>query len=133
MKQFLLHPAVLVFVGGGAGSLLRYKLGQWIPTPSGNPSFPLAILAANVLASLLLGLIMGAFANRLVSNDARLLLGVGVCGGLSTFSSFSVDTLLLFQAGRPGLAMLNVGLNVAFCLLASAGGFWLASTNSFQS
>lgn len=130
MKQFFLHPAMLVFFGGGLGSLLRYGLGQWIPAVLGGRSFPLAILGANVLASILLGAAAGAFAGRLLSNELRLLVGVGFCGGLSTFSSFSVDTLLLFQQGRPGVALLNIGLNVVLCLLASTAGFWMALTNN---
>ena len=124
MKHILLHPAVLVFLGGGTGSLLRYGLAQWLPAMLGERPYPLAILAANVLASAILGAVAGAFAGKLVGNDVRLLVGVGFCGGLSTFSSFSVDTLILFQQGRPGVALLNVGLNVVLCLLASAAGFW---------
>lgn len=124
MKHILLHPAVLVFLGGGTGSLIRYSLGQWLPAMVGERPFPLAILAANVLASAILGAAAGAFASKLAGNEFRLLVGVGFCGGLSTFSSFSVDTLVLFQQGRPGVALLNIGLNVTLCLLASAAGFW---------
>lgn len=130
MKQLFLHPAMLVFLGGGTGSLLRYGLGQWLPALVGARPFPVAILVANVLASALLGAVTGAVASRLIGNDLRLLIGVGFCGGLSTFSSFSVDTLLLVEQGRPGLALLNIGLNVVLCLLASAAGFWLALTNN---
>ncbi len=130
MKQLFLHPAMLVFLGGGTGSLLRYGLGQWLPAVVDGRPFPLAILVANVLASAVLGIAAGALTSRLMGNDLRLLIGVGFCGGLSTFSSFSVDTLLLFQQGRPGFALLNIGLNVVLCLLASAAGFWLALTNN---
>ena len=130
MKQFFLHPATLVFFGGGIGSLLRYGLAQWLPAMLGGRPFPLAILGANVLASGLLGAIAGAVAGRLLSNELRLLIGVGFCGGLSTFSSFSVDTLLLFQQGRPGVALLNIGLNLVLCLLASATGFWAVLINN---
>ncbi len=121
---------MLVFLGGGTGSLLRYGLGQWLPTVLSGRPFPLAILGANVLASAVLGAAAGAFAGRLIGHDLRLLIGVGFCGGLSTFSSFSVDTLLLFQQGRPGVALLNIGLNVVLCLLASAAGFWAVLTNN---
>lgn len=124
MKQLFGNPALLVFLGGGAGSVFRYGLGQWLPGVFGDRSFPLAILGANVLASLILGIIVGAFSSRLLSNELRLLLGVGFCGGLSTFSSFSADTLLLLQQGRLGVALLNVVFNVVLCLLASAVGFW---------
>lgn len=119
MKAFL-----LVFVGGGVGSVLRYVTSRLIPaTLTGSP-FPLAILVVNVLASAVLGVVVGWGMNRL-ADDVRLLVGVGFCGGLSTFSSFSADTLALLQHGRTGTALLNIGLNVTCCLLASLGGIWL--------
>jgi len=116
---------MLVFVGGGAGSLLRYLTGRIIPATLTPSPFPLAILAVNVLASLVLGLVTGWAMGRATGEETRLLIGVGFCGGLSTFSSFSNDTLLLLQNGRTGAALLNIGLNVSLCLLASAGGLSL--------
>lgn len=115
----------LVFVGGGAGSVLRYLAGQLMPTMLANSPFPTAILLVNVLASAMLGVVVGWAVSRTVGEDARLLLGVGFCGGLSTFSSFSYDTVALLQNGRTGAALLNIGLNVVLCLLASVGGLVL--------
>lgn len=120
MKAYL-----LVFVGGGVGSLLRYVAGQIIPATLGRTPFPVAILLVNVLASALLGVVMGWIMDRAVGEETRLLMGVGFCGGLSTFSSFSHDTVVLLQNGRTGAAFLNIGLNVGLCLLASAGGLVL--------
>lgn len=112
----------VVFVGGGVGSLLRYLAGRLIPaTLTGHP-FPVAILFVNVLASALLGAVVGWATGKIAGEDVRLLLGVGVCGGLSTFSSFSYDTLALLQNGRPAAALLNIGLNVVLCLGASVIG-----------
>lgn len=120
MKAYL-----LVFVGGGAGSLLRYLAGRFVPaTLTGSP-FPNAILLVNVAASALLGVVVGWALSRTTGEDVRLLVGVGFCGGLSTFSSFSYDTVVLLQNGRTGAAFLNIGLNVVLCLLASAGGLVL--------
>lgn len=112
----------LVFVGGGVGSLLRYLAGRVIPGTLTNLPFPIAILFVNVLASALLGAVVGWATGKVAGEEVRLLLGVGVCGGLSTFSSFSYDTVALLQNGRPGAALLNIGLNVLLCLLASVGG-----------
>ena len=120
-----MHPYVLVFVGGGTGSVLRYMAGRLIPATLIGSPFPTAILLVNVLASFVLGAVIGWVLNRSVGEEARLLIGVGFCGGLSTFSSFSYDTMVLLQNGRIGAALLNIGLNVMLCLLASVSGLWL--------
>lgn len=125
MKAYL-----LVFAGGGAGSLLRYVVGRLIPASLTGSPFPLAILTVNVLASAVLGAVVGWAMSRAVGEEARLLVGVGFCGGLSTFSSFSNDTVVLMQHGRVGTALLNIGLNVVLCLLASAGGLALGGLES---
>ncbi len=117
---------LLVFLGGGLGSLLRYRLGRTLPATLNGTAFPLSILLVNVLASAVLGFVAGWLSWRGGNESWRLLLGVGVCGGLSTFSSFSQDNLALLQQGRAGTALLNIGLNVLGCLLASAGGWALA-------
>ncbi|GAB3501745.1 fluoride efflux transporter CrcB [Spirosoma knui] len=119
MKTYL-----FVFVGGGLGSLLRYVAGRLIPATLGNNPFPMPILLVNVLASAVLGTVVGWGLSRSASDDLRLLVGVGFCGGLSTFSSFSNDTATLLQHDRAGAALLNIGLNVVLCLMASFGGLW---------
>jgi len=122
-----MSPYVLVFLGGGLGSVLRYMLGKAIPAYALGTSFPLSILAVNFLASAVLGATIGWVAGRPEAEPWRLLIGVGLCGGLSTFSSFSQDNLLLLQQGRVGVAFVNIGLNVVGCLLASAVGWWLTT------
>lgn len=125
MRILLANPYLLVFMGGGAGSVLRYITGRLIPaTLTGSP-FPNAILVINILASFVLGAVVGWLINRTGGEEVRLLIGVGFCGGLSTFSSFSYDTVVLLQQGRIGAALLNISLNVVLCLLASAGGLAL--------
>lgn len=119
---------VLVFLGGGLGSIIRYALGRVISPVWLGTLFPASILLVNMLASVILGGVAGWVASRPEAEPWRLLLGVGVCGGLSTFSSFSQDNLLLLQQGRAGAAFLNVGLNVIGCLLASAVGWWFGKT-----
>jgi fluoride exporter len=125
MNTFFTHPATLVFLGGGIGSLIRYGIGQVIPNQFSGQLFPFGILAVNITASFVLGLVAGCGLGRVSTEPLRLLLGVGFCGGLSTFSSFSNDTLHLIQSGRTGAALLNISLNVVLCLLASAGGLAL--------
>lgn len=128
MRAVLMHPYVLVFMGGGVGSVLRYVVGRLMPATLTSSPFPIAILIINIVASFVLGGVTGWVVSRSmggVGEEARLLIGVGFCGGLSTFSSFSYDTVALLQNGRPAAALLNIGLNVTLCLLASTGGLWL--------
>ncbi|MBD2752144.1 fluoride efflux transporter CrcB [Spirosoma validum] len=125
MRALLINPYVLVFVGGGIGSLARYVAGRLIPATLAGTPFPNAILVVNILASFVLGAVVGWVITRSAGEEARLLIGVGFCGGLSTFSSFSYDTLVLLQNGRLVAALLNIVLNVVICLLASFSGLWL--------
>lgn len=127
MRALLTHPYLLVMAGGSAGSLLRYSIGRIVPPTLAGMPFPLAILLINIGASALLGLVAGWVVGRASGEEIRLLVGVGFCGGLSTFSSFSYDTAVLLQNGRVGTALLNVGLNVVLCLLVSIGGMAIGS------
>jgi len=74
-----------------------------------------------VAAGLIIGIVTGYDLASPLSPELRLLLATGLCGGLSTFSTFSSETLQLFQAGRYGLALANILLNVTTCL----AGVWL--------
>lgn len=125
MSQFL-----LIFVGGGLGSVTRFFLGKLVQQRAGTPSgfliFPIGTLVVNVVASLVLGFFIGMVEARSVSNPAwRALVAVGFCGGFSTFSSFSHDTLSLILGNRFAEASLNILLSVSLCLLATLGGLWL--------
>jgi CrcB protein len=125
MRALLTQPYVLVFVGGGIGSLLRYIAGRFIPATLSGILFPTSILLVNSLASGILGIVSGWALTRIASEDVRLLIGVGFCGGLSTFSSFSYDTALLIQNNRLSVALLNIVLNVTLCLVASFSGLYI--------
>jgi len=127
MRALLTHPYLLVMAGGSAGSLVRYLTGRVVPPLLTGTPFPVAILLVNVFASAVLGVVAGWAVNRTMGEEVRLLVGVGFCGGLSTFSSFSYDTAVLLQNGRIGTALLNIGLNVVLCLLASFGGLALGA------
>ncbi|WP_420147319.1 fluoride efflux transporter CrcB [Spirosoma sp.] len=124
MRALLMHPYVLVFLGGGMGSIARYVAGRLIPASLTGYPFPNAILVVNVLASFVLGVVVSWGVDRTMGNEARLLIGVGFCGGLSTFSSFSYDTIVLLQNGRVTAALVNIFLNVVICLVASFSGLW---------
>ena len=109
---------VLVFVGGGAGSVSRYTLGLLLQPLS--PRFPLATLAANALACLVLGFVIGLQLKGHPGEYRRLLMATGFCGGFSTFSTFTAETWNLFQAGAALTAVANIALSLLislFCLL----------------
>jgi CrcB protein len=120
MKTFL-----IVFAGGGLGSALRFYISRWV---NGNytQAFPLATLVANVSACFILGLVIGlADHKQLLSAPARLFWAVGFCGGFSTFSTFSQETLSLFQTGQHGYSMLYVFISLLLCVAATFAGQYL--------
>jgi CrcB protein len=125
----------LVASGGAAGSVLRYAvsgvaqrlfnqgLGSDVPAIA---SFPAGTLVVNVTGSLLIGLVAGLAESRsLLTAEARLLLVPGVLGGYTTFSAFSLETLLLLRAGETTTALTSVALQVMLGVAAAFAGFTL--------
>ena len=114
--------ALFVFLGGGTGSVLRYLVGMWI----GSAAFPWATFAVNAVGSFAIGL-LGGWASRFGWSEAlRLSLTVGLCGGLTTFSTFSKESLALIESGSYGLFALYAAGSVTLGIIATALGFWLA-------
>jgi fluoride exporter len=125
----MLASSFAVALGGAAGSLLRYWLAELF-VRLGAVQFPWATLVANVSGSFAIGLIAAATLEQgrpLLPPELRLFLLVGVCGGYTTFSSFSLQTLTLAQGGEWGKAGLNVALSVVLCLLAVWLGYLAAA------
>ena len=113
--------ALFVFLGGGAGSVLRYLVGLWV----GSAAFPWATFAVNAVGSLSIGL-FGGWASCFGWCEAlRLSLTVGLCGGFTTFSTFSKESLALIEGGRYGLFSLYVVGSVALGIIAATLGFWM--------
>lgn len=110
---------LLVFIGGGLGAVCRFLLSTALAGKLGN--FPLGTLTANFLGSLLMGLVLGILAGRF--DSVRLFVAVGFLGGLTTFSSFSAETLALIQNGQIFAATANVVVSVVAGLMACAAGF----------
>jgi len=112
---------LLVFIGGGAGAVVRYIAGTEIMRRFGG-SFPLGTLAINVTGSFLIGVLMTLLTERLrVSPNWRFLLVVGFLGGYTTFSSFEYETI---QAVRQGSAAAGI-LNVIASVVAGYVAVWL--------
>lgn len=111
---------LLVFVGGGAGSMLRYAISKWL----NGGVFPVGTLLANLLASFLLGYISGKVLEA--SHPVKALLAIGFCGGFSTFSTFSKESFELLQNGFYTQAALHTILNFGLCLAGIGLGLYLA-------
>ncbi|MCU0326536.1 MAG: fluoride efflux transporter CrcB [Spirosomaceae bacterium] len=113
---------LLIFIGGGSGSLLRYFLGKFIQQNFA-AFFPIGTLIVNIVASFVLGLFVG----KSISTDDTLkaLVAIGFCGGFSTFSTFSNETLQLILSDKLGAGLINIVLNVALCILATYAGIWM--------
>jgi CrcB protein len=104
-----LAATINVALGGAAGAVLRYQLGRGMTRvlgPQTMTNFPWATLTANVLGSLAMGVLAGYLARNGNDGDQwRLLLGVGLLGGFTTFSSFSLEMMLLIERGQPAMAL----------------------------
>lgn len=111
-----------VAVGASAGALARWCAGLWLNARWSG--FPLGTLLVNVVGGFLIGMALEGFA-RMPNEMARLLLVTGFLGGLTTFSSFSGESLALLQRGDFGLALVHTLVHVLGSLLAAAAGLAL--------
>jgi fluoride exporter len=115
----------LVMACGGIGAVLRYQLGRMLVSSSGG--WPWGTFVANVLGGLLMG-VLAAWLLRAGegAENIRLLLGVGLLGGFTTFSAFSLDMMRMIEGGAVGLALLYALASVTVALLALFAGLTLA-------
>lgn len=110
-----------IAVGGAVGAVLRYLLARWVQMNAGI-GFPVGTLAVNVLGSLIMGFASVWLLERSsLPPEVRLFVLTGVLGGFTTFSAFSVETLVLLEDRAVGQALLYVGLSIAACV----GGAWI--------
>ena len=110
-------------VGGAVGTLLRYGLSLLLAERTLSSGWPLGTLAANAIGSFLLAVVITAFDGaRIGGVDARLVLGVGVLGGFTTYSSFNLETIALAQEGHLGRAAAYVTVTVVACFAAGVLG-----------
>ena len=113
----------MVFAGGGAGAVLRYLINRGFT--AFQVRFPYATLTANVLSCLILGSVLGYLAFRSGHSQLiRLLFITGFCGGLSTYSTFTVETMELFREGLFGPLLLNIAGNLFLCIGAGSAGMY---------
>ncbi|MDE3724618.1 fluoride efflux transporter CrcB [Nocardiopsis sp. N85] len=116
-----------VFVGGMAGAAARYLVDHAVKARADTP-FPWGTLTVNVLGCAILGVLTGLSAHGGVPEAVRLTLGVGLCGALTTYSTFSYETLTLAEAGERRAAVVNVLVSVAAGVGALLGAAALAGS-----
>lgn len=116
---------LLVFIGGGIGTMLRHGVNILMPRLLG-ANFPYATIFENVTGSLVMGLLAGYFAFKGdASQSMRLFLATGVLGGYTTFSAFSLDSALLWERGEVALAAIYVVGSVALSIAGLMAGIAL--------
>ena len=109
-----------VALGGALGAVSRYLVSGWVNRLTSGSPFPYGTLTVNLVGSFLLGLLMslGSEGRWGVAPQLRLLLGPGLLGALTTFSTFSYETVEALRTGEARVALANVGLSVAVALTA---------------
>ena len=116
--------ALSVVASGGAAAVIRYLVSRALPVRPGH--LPAGILIVNIAGAILGGLVLGLAERAAISEDLQLIILTGVCGGLTTFSTWSVETLELLDNGRWRAALLNVGVTLVLGIAACAGAYLLA-------
>jgi CrcB protein len=119
MKQFL-----LVFLGGGFGSILRYYISKNLNSYYSN--FYFGTFLVNIIGCLLIGILIGlSLKNNYISENQTLLLATGFCGGFTTFSTFALESNILLKESSLLQTSLYMGLSVAIGILAISLGLWI--------
>jgi CrcB protein len=114
---------LVIFVGGGIGSVLRYLVSGWMYALLG-ADFPFGTFAVNIVGSLIIGFFLTIAEDRfLVSPDLRAFVAIGIVGGFTTFSTFTYETLGLFRDGSFFIGATNIIASITVALLAA----WLGT------
>ena len=119
---------LFIAIGGALGSVARYWGGVWMAPYS--QSLPWGTILINILGSFAItffGTLTIASGRMPLADSWRLFFMVGICGGFTTFSSFSLQTFELLQSNMPGRALANIAASVLLCLAASAVGYYAAA------
>ena len=117
-----MNPIILVGIGGAIGSMLRYLLQRQL-----NADFPLGTLTVNLLGCFIIGILWALVAKSELSNTWRIALMAGFCGGFTTFSSFTLESLQLLQDNRYLFFTVYIISNVVIGLLATFAGYKIFS------
>ena len=120
-----MNTYIAIAIGGAFGAISRYWVSESMEKVNGT-GFPLGTFTVNLLGSFLIGALFIIFAEKLeLAQEWRPLLVVGFLGAMTTFSAFSLDTLLLFQQGHYNTALFYIFSSVIACLFAAYAGIQL--------
>ena len=124
-----MERSLLVFVvgcGGFIGASLRYLISLWATKGIG-PGFPFGTLIVNILGAIIIGFVTEmSLRTNVVSPTAKTFITTGMMGGLTTFSTFSLETMTIFSHGNIGLGSLNIILNLGLSLVGVVIGQFIA-------
>ena len=122
-----MKAALIVFLGGGLGSILRYLINLLIKNPEGQ--FPINTFLVNMIGSFLIGFIFGYLnENNYVNNNVILFLIIGFCGGLTTFSSFTYDSFELISFGKIFFLIIYNFFSILIGVTLVYFGLWLSKS-----
>ena len=115
-----------VATGGAIGAVLRFVVVSWVAVKL-DLSFPMGTLVVNVIGALLIGILAIAIQTRFAGVEwIRYVLIVGVLGGFTTFSAFSLETYSMLENGEYAKSLFNIFSNVVACILATTFGVWIS-------
>ncbi len=116
----MLKSVLLVGLGGALGAMCRFLLS----TAGKSNSFPFSTLIINIVGSLVIGIVLALYEkNSLLSDHVKLFLATGICGGFTTFSTFSAENVQLLKAGNYWMAICYIVASVVGCIVATFIGF----------
>ena len=120
----MIREVLAVGLGGAVGSILRFMLSTVMLAGYTFFGFPLGTFTVNALGSLIIGILMAVLEDKTYT-----LIGiVGFCGGFTTFSTFSADTIKLLRVGDWSSASLYIIMSIVVCLICTALGIWIGTT-----
>jgi CrcB protein len=111
-----MNNILLIFLGGGLGSVARFGISE-IVRSNFKSQFPIATLCSNIISCLILAIVFGALSEKTGGNSTlRTFIFIGFCGGFSTFSTFSFETVALMRSGNMMIAVANILISVTACI-----------------
>lgn len=122
MQQFFI-VGIGSFLGGGLRYLISVFFNQKV-----NPDFPYATLSVNLFGCLLIGVLYGLFEKSLINNDWKLLLTTGLCGGFTTFSAFSIESLQLIKQGNLIAMLIYILISIVIGITLTYAGYLMAKS-----